>query len=235
MRMIAPILTALMVMSAPPMSVGDITICALTEKVTGSSSQSGVSFTFTGSYPRFSGIGDKGAQTELNADIKEWMQKALADTKAAAAVMSSDDRSDQRQAEGIYGYEVKRNQGGLVSLLITQYLYSGGANGLETVEGLTFLSGSGRRLTLEDLFTNPEQGLDEINEEVRRQLTERDLERQLLVSDPAVGTNQTFYLTDKTLVVVVPPLTWFAHVMGSVEFEIPLEQLSGRSDFLNVC
>lgn len=153
---------------------------------------------------RFTGIGDAAAGKRLNARMAEWEKEALARTKAAAVTMRTDDRSEQWKAEGVFSYEVKRNGGGIASLLFSDYLlHAGGANGLDTKTGLTFFTVSGETLTLPELFSNSENGMLRVNREVNRLLEERGLMSQLLVSNPRVEAGQPFYLTDTCLVIVV--------------------------------
>ncbi len=212
-------LAALMVSTAPILNVGEITISPVSQHVTTDAVE------FTGTHPRFTGIGDAAAGKRLNARMAEWEKEALARAKAAAVTMRTDDRSEQRKAEGVFSYEVKRNGGGIASLLFSDYLYAGGANGLDTKTGLTFFTVSGETLTLPALFSNSENGMRRVNSEVNRLLEERGLTSQLLVADPCVESGQPFYLTDTCLVIVVRELTWFPHSMGTVELEIPLSQL----------
>ncbi len=218
--MLASLTVSAALTAAPPLThVGDITISPVSQKVETESME------FSGTHPRFTGIGDAAAEKRLNAQMAEWEKEALARTKAAAVTMRADDRSEQRKSEGVFTYEVKRNSGGLVSLLFSEYLYAGGANGLDTRFGLTFSTFSGEELRLDDLFSNSEEGLRQVNALVKDQLRERDLESSLLVTNPRVEADQPFYLTDTALVIVVQELTWFPHSMGTVELSIPFSQL----------
>ena len=213
--------------TAPLTHIGDIAVSPVTQRVEAEA------MVFDGTHPRFSGIGDAAAQKRLNARMAEWEKEALARTKAAAVTMRDDDRSEQRKAEGVFSYEVKRNSGGVVSLLFSEYQYAGGANGLDVKTGLTFFTDSGSLLKLPGLFSNSEEGLRQVNALIRAQLRERGLESQLLVSDPEVDQEAPFYLTDTALVIVVPELTWFPHVLGTVEFSLPFSQFSNclRAEF----
>ena len=210
--------TSLLIGAAPLTDVGDVTISPVSREV-----DSGT-VAYSGVRPRFTGIGDAAAQKRLNAQMAEWEKEALERTRAAAVTMLADDRSEQRKAEGVFSYEVKRNSGGLVSLLFSEYLYAGGANGLETKTGLTFFTDSGEALTLPGLFTNSEDGLQRVNALVAAELKKRKLESELLIANPHVEANQPFYLTDTDLVIVVPEVTWFPHSIGAVELSIPLTQ-----------
>lgn len=220
-RVLAPLIAAWIAMTVPATNVGDIAVCAVTERV------SHEHYQFTGHCPRFSGIGDGAVQKTLNAKMRERMEEAHARAKAAAAALPTDDRSEQPKVEAVYSYEVKRNSNGVVSLLFSDTLYTGGANGQETQSGMSFHTGSGKVILLPDLFYNSERGLREINDEVKRQLGERGLEKALADANPVVDKQQTFYLTDTHLVLVIAERTWFPHSMGTVELSLPLTLFAG--------
>lgn len=216
---ILPFVLSLAVMSAPAVNVGDITISSVTERY----QQDSVDF--TGYYPQFSGIADRDAQKELNVLMREKAQSALIRAKTAGMGLISVEGQPQRSAEGLYGYEVKRNDGGVVSLLFTDGLYAGGANGSEKKSALTFSSSNGDVYTLEGLFLDGAACYGAINAEIHRQLLERGLEPELLQPFEGIDANEVFYVTDTDLVIVFQEITYFPHSMGSVEFAIPLSQL----------
>ena len=214
-----PFVLSLAMMSAPTAHVGDITVSSVTERY----QQDSVNF--TGYYPQFSGIANRDAQHKLNVLMREKAQSALIRAKAAGMGLISVEGQQQRSAEGLYGYEVKRNNGGVVSLLFTDSLYAGGANGSEKKSGLTFASSTGDVYTLEGLFQDGAACYGVIDTEIRRQLKERGLEPQLLEPFEGIGANEVFYVTDTELVIVFQEITYFPHSMGNVEFAIPLSQL----------
>lgn len=211
-------MASLMLLTAPATNVGDVTISGVTEQVQEDRVH------FTGSYPQFSGILDKENEVLLNARMREREQAALVRAKAAVLGLPADDRSG-RSVEGVYGYEVKRNSGGLASLLISDYLYSGGANGIDVRTGLTVSTVSGRELRLKDLFCNDASYVEVLNRAIRTQMRDRSLEKELISPFTGIKEEQTYYLTDTDLVIVAQELTWFNHAMGTVEFPVPLSKL----------
>ena len=179
-------------MSAPAAHVGDITISSVTERY----QQDSVNF--TGYYPQFSGIANRDAQQKLNVLMREKAQSALIRAKAAGMGLISVEGQQQRSAEGLYGYEVKRNNGGVVSLLFTDSLYAGGANGSEKKSGLTFASSTGDVYTLEGLFQDGAACYGVIDTEIRRQLKERGLVEYTQYS-PIVLTREGRYYADRVI------------------------------------
>ena len=204
---------------APPVSVGDVMINSESEKIELPRMR------FTSSVPRITGMPDPQASLLLNRRMREMRDSALARAKASAITLAPDDGSG-RVVEGVFGYEVKRNSGGLVSILLSDYLYSGGANGLTVKTGVTFCAADGKVLRLRDLFENQETYTNYVNEQIAQQLKQRQLESRLLKAFTGITGEETFYVTDSALVIVVQEMDWFPHVMGSVEFPIPLKELS---------
>lgn len=216
--LLAPCLMSLVMLTAPAASVGDITISSVSESVHTDKIQ------FSGSYPQFGGMRNADQQRRLNATMREWEQASLVRAKSAVLTLPSGD--GPRRVEGVYGYEVKRNGGGYASLLFSDYLYAGGANGLDVRTGFTIRTSDGEEVALKDLFENDASYLDCINTEIRKQLRERNLEKDLLQTFRGIDDSQNFYLTDSELVIVAGELTWFPHFMGTVEFPIPFTSIS---------
>ena len=214
-----PLAAVVAVLAVPASSVGDITVSSITERY----KQENVDY--TGSYPQFAGIGNTDAQQQLNVLMREKEQSALVRAKTAGMGLSSTDGMGQRSAEGVYGYEVKRNGGGIVSLLFSDYLYAGGANGLTTMSGLTFSASTGEIYTLSGLFRDGTSCRELIDSEIRSQMKERDLESQLIAPFTGTQDNDCFYLTNTSLVIVFQEIQYFPHYMGPVEFAIPLSRL----------
>ena len=115
--------------------------------------------------------------------------------------------------------------GGLVSLLFSDYLYAGGANGLDVKTGLTISSITGRTLQMEDLFASDASYKEALDRNIREQLKDRGLEGQLLSPFTGITGKENFYITDSALVIVIRELEWFPHSMGTVEFSIPFTEI----------
>lgn len=224
MLMLLPCLTMgvllpIQAQNLPVANVGDVVISGIVEEIELPRVR------FTGSTPQISAMPDAAAERLLNRQMREMEQAALARAKAAVLALASDDGSE-RAVEGVFGYEVKRNGRGLVSILFHDYLYSGGANGRTIMTGLTFSSGDGKVYRLKDLFQNKETFSAVLDEHIRRQLRDRGLEAQLLKTFTGLSGDECFYVSDSDLVIVIQELDWFPHSMGVVEFPIPLAELS---------
>lgn len=224
-RFITSFFVALMIVTPPVTHLGDIAICAVSENAKGKN------YVFSGFYPRFSGMGDKTMQKSLNVQMRELAQGALARSRAAAVRLQNGDRPGGQTAEGVFVYEVKRNGGGIVSLMFTDTLNNGKEPTKQIKSGLTFYAKSGKTIKLTGMFTNGEKGLGLLNRELKKQLDERGLMSALQKSNPVVDADQTFYLTEDCIVLVINENTWFGQAIGTVEFPIKLDKL--KSCLLN--
>lgn len=218
-RVLACFLVVSLSVTPPISNLGDIAICSVTEKVKEKN------LCFTGYYPRFFGIGDNAAQKSLNVQMQELAHVALARTKAAAAQLTTGDRSEQQRVEGTFGYEVKRNSNGVVSLLLSDTLYTAKENTKQNKYGITFKVSNGEILKLANLFQNTEEGIHLVDREIEKQLDNRKLKAKLQKATPQIHANQPFYLTDDSLVIIVPEMTWFGREMGTVEFPVSFDTL----------
>lgn len=220
-QILSSLFALFMMITAPVTNVGDIAVCAVSEQVNGEN------YEFSGNCPRFSGMGNREAEKKLNARMRECFETALFRTKASAAELPTGDRPEQQKAEGIFDYEVKRNSGGIVSLLLNETLHNGNADTAQLKSGVSFFTGSGEIIKLPDLFLNSEEGMKQVNDEISLQMKGRGLESALERANPVVDAGQPFYLTDSALTIIIPETTWFGRNMGTVEFNIPLKPFGG--------
>lgn len=216
--LLAALLAPALMLSVPPANVGSVTVYGVQKQ------EQTDTIHFDGVYPQFNGVQDRDRQTELNNQMREWMNCALARAKAAVLTLPNGD-GPKRVVESVYHYEVMRNSGGFVSLLFSDYLYAGGANGLDVKTGLTFSSVTGQKLLMEDLFASDASYKEALNRILREQLRDRGLEGQLLRPFEGISGSENFYITNSALVIVVRELEWFPHSMGTVEFSIPFSDV----------
>ena len=217
-------------LATPAASVGSVKISGIQKQLQTDQIQ------YVGTYPQFTGIQDRDNQIVLNNRMREWQNCAMARAKAAVLTLQNGD-GPKRVVEAVYGYEVKRNSGGVVSLLFSDYLYAGGANGIEVKRGLTLSSVTGEEYSLSSLFASNASYQEELDRSIEEQLKDRGLEARLLAPFEGLTGNESFYLTDTHLVIVINELEWFPHDMGAVEFAIPFSdiQMYLRKDVLVCC
>lgn len=121
-------------------------------------------------------------------------------------------------------YRVACNQKGLLSVVLDDYLYSGGAHGITRRYGYTVNLGTGKVYTLADLFREGTDYVSLISEEVARQIAAQDL--QTLVPFETIREDHDFYVEDGYLVIYFQQYELMPYAWGFPEFRIPLESLA---------
>lgn len=97
-------------------------------------------------------------------------------------------------------YEIKTNERGILSLILSNYAYSQPmAHGNTIAKSLTFDVNTGKLYSLPDLFKPGSNYAAVLSKQISEQLKERDL--PLLNGFTAIGPNQDYYLADKSIVV----------------------------------
>ncbi|QYR21297.1 DUF3298 and DUF4163 domain-containing protein [Paenibacillus sp. sptzw28] len=97
-------------------------------------------------------------------------------------------------------YEIKTNERGILSLILSNYAYSKPmAHGFTVAKSLTFDINTGRTYNLSDLFKPGSGYVAVLSGLINQQIRQRDL--PLLNGFTAIKPNQDYYLADKSLVV----------------------------------
>lgn len=144
-------------------------------------------------YPTISGLTDE-AQKAINAVLK---QKADNFAAASEEQASKRDGSVERKYEFIQNYVVTFNREGVLSIVIDQYSYTGGAHGGTFREGLTFSLKNGKRLELGDLLKaapNYKQTLDKL-------LKERTKKEDFAIDSAGLKDKPDFYIKEGGLAI----------------------------------
>jgi hypothetical protein len=175
-------------------------------------------------YPKFEGIKYSKAQNKING-----LFLAHAQTVKASAVKLNQEGADTINLEGNLSvdtqYAVKRNRNGIVSVVFTDYSYTGGAHGLYDKEAHTLDLNTGRTYQLKDLFKKGTNYTTIINAQIRAQLkTQKDYFWQTPFK--GIPTNQRFYLTNQGIVIYFGLYEYTPYANGMPEFFIPYSKIS---------
>lgn len=124
-------------------------------------------------------------------------------------------------------FEIKTNERGILSLVLTNYTYSEHmAHGYTVTKGLTFSTATGQSYALSDLFRPGSIYQAVLAAEVNRQIKERGI--PVLENVPVtVSPNQDFYLADKSLVIFYPLYAITPYYVGFPMFPISVYDLLG--------
>lgn len=130
-------------------------------------------------------------------------------------------------------YEIKTNERNILSLILINHSYSGGAHGYTIIKPLTFDMLTGNVISLEDLFKSGSDYMAELSKMVQRQIVEREI--------PTLGTfnsirpDQDYYLSDKSLVLFFQLYELAPYAQGFVYFPISvysIKDLIGQQSIL---
>jgi hypothetical protein len=97
-------------------------------------------------------------------------------------------------------YEIKTNERGILSLILTNYAISvPSAHGMTLAKALTFDVNTGKQYALRELFAPGSDYVTVLSDQIRLQIRERDI--QTLQPFTAISPNQDYYLADKALII----------------------------------
>ncbi len=173
------------------------------------------------SIPQIKGTLNEVWEREVNDRILECVETFLQEVEEAAELAPAE--SFAFPYAGYVNYEVTLNQGGLLSLTLTFYQYTGGAHGMTYLEGINLDLTTGKTLTFDEVLGSPQ-------------------ERELLVAvindrlaeDPQwffidkfdefmIGEEQGFYLQPAGIVVYFPLYEIAPYAAGIQKFVVPLQ------------
>ncbi|MFE0558622.1 DUF3298 domain-containing protein [Paenibacillus sp. NPDC058910] len=169
-------------------------------------------------YPQVHGLMDPEAEAAINRAIILQIQEMQREQQQVQT-------GTNLQTTGTF--EIKTNERGILSLVLTNYTYSEHmAHGYTVTKGLTFATATGKSYALSDLF-RPGSGYQAILAvEVNRQIKERGI--PVLENSPVtVSPNQDFYLADKSLVIFYPLYAITPYYVGFPMFPISVYDLLG--------
>ncbi|MFC5648526.1 DUF3298 domain-containing protein [Paenibacillus solisilvae] len=142
-------------------------------------------------YPQITGLSNRAVQDQMNRAII-----------GLASYLRQEQLKVQTgtNMQMIGHYEIKTNERGILSLILSNYAYSTPmAHGNTIAKSLTFDVNTGKLYSLADLFKPGSDYVSVLSKQISAQLKERDL--PLLNGFTAISPNQDYYLADKAIVV----------------------------------
>jgi hypothetical protein len=203
---------AVVFMTTPALAAGSLHVTRMTER----SEVPGL--TFECAYPRLYGMGNESRQEELNVRLRELAATAKAEAELKAK------KSHSVPVSGKFGYEVKRDSDGILSLKLVSSL-SAGKSRCETT-GITVDTVSGAEYTLSDLFRSDADYVSMLSGEVSRQIADRGLSGKLLKPFRAIDSDESYYLKSDELVIILGG-GYFSSDSYPEEFPVKLKSLEG--------
>jgi hypothetical protein len=171
--------------------------------------------------PQLVGVGSELWQAEFNQRIRGRLDEFVTRLNEMAVEAHDIEGFSGLPYEGIVDFEVKLNQGGLLSIALVNYAYTGGAHGMTYYDYINIDLTSGHQIAFSDLF-NSEAELKRATEIIRMEIKE---EPDRFFSDSFSSSEfqegQGFYLQDTHAVICFGLYELAPYAHGIQEFTIP--------------
>ena len=186
-------------------------------------------------YPQIEGLKDSSVESSINEELK----RLFFDYAEGKYISESDIKKLDIGMCGVY-YNVQANYNNILSIRAARYLSHPEVDKMPEYP-ITFDLNTGRKLTLEDLFYTQSDYIDIINNEISRQIVERNIDEYSMQRPfKGIGKDQLFYIDDTKLVIEFEPGNpyfknsymvygdgYYMNPYMSMGFYIPLEKLKG--------
>lgn len=169
------------------------------------------------SYPQVSGLKSRSAQNKINASFYNMASKALEEGKINAASLKSEGYTGE-PCETDFGYKVKYNTKGILSVVFTDYQYSGGAHGYTIMTSKNIKLSNGKSIALRSMFTNKKAAVKKINSKIKSKIKSRKLTQ--LFKFRSIAKKQSYYITKKGITVFFQEYEYFPYADGIQHFTI---------------
>lgn len=174
-------------------------------------------------YPDFS-MADKAVADKLNAVVKTDVNTAL--KEAQENIRDYGDYESPNRFETYFNYRATFQKGDVLSIVLNDYQYFGGAHGSDRQISHTFDLKTGSEYPLADLMKGGSGYMDYINKCVKADIVKQGLADAQLVKFESIAQDQSYYLSDRGLVVYFQQYEYFPYAAGIVEFTLPYADLS---------
>ena len=164
-------------------------------------------------YPVVSGLNNINVQKNINSNILNLVYQMIKDQGYY--------ENPQTTITGYY--EIKTNERGILSIVLTNYAFSGGAHGLTIMKSLTFDVETGKLYSLKDLFKDGSNYVDVLSEIIEEQIEERDI--PLITEFDKIRSDQDFYIADKALVIYFQLYELAPYAYGFPQFPISVYEI----------
>lgn len=184
-------------------------------------------------YPQLTGLDGK-IQDNINALLYSAAQNALKEGENNASDMAQAVKDGYTGAVGrcetYYDYKIAYNKNGLLSVVLVDYQYAGGAHGLTIQRAYTFDLSTGEPLGLADFFISGGGYKAAINAAVRKEIDSRtaagELDEFEFSKFSDIGENAEYYLSDNGFVIYFQEYAYFPYAAGIQEFNMSYADLA---------
>lgn len=185
--------------------------------------------------PQIQALENKDLQEFINKDIYDSVNKNIEIYKKASK-KSQETFANERLKPYEYNvsYELKPNDKKIISIIVKQYSYTGGAHGMTDYSIYNYDINTGKEVTLKSIFKD-ESYKEELNKLLRRQMEERtkeyikeeniDDQNYQLFTFEGISDKQRFYIEGNDLVLFFGAYEIAPYSFGSSTFKIPMTSL----------
>ncbi|MDP4108668.1 MAG: protease inhibitor I42 family protein [Bacillota bacterium] len=185
-------------------------------------------------YPQLDGLPSYDAQVGINSILRRAASSAIDEGLGFAYDLKTAKQSNPgftAKCETNFNYRITYNQNGILSVVLLDYQYSGGAHGGTLQSSYTFDLATGKVLELSDLTVKNSAYTSYINSAIRKEIDKRVAAGDLYeFSDSrfeTVGDRPDFYLSGDSVVFYFQEYEHFPYAAGIQEFPVLYSGLGG--------
>ncbi len=191
--------------------------------------------TATIQYPKLDGLADTTVQSAVNNMLEQAGRDALAAGQQNASDMAASIRDGYTGAVGkcetVFDYMVTYNQNNILSVVMSEYQYAGGAHGGTVQRAYTVDLAKGKVLAFSDLMRQRADYAPYINHAIRREIDRRvetgDLYEFEFAPFSDIGEAPEYYLSYDAVVFYFQEYAYFPYAAGIQEFTVAFDELDG--------
>lgn len=183
---------------------------------------------------------DQAVTEKINQKVKETIdrfEEEIVSQSKKDNIFNEENKLDTVQYVVNVNNTVEYNEGGILSIVMQLYSYTGGAHGVTTVLPLNFDLDTGNAGVLEDFLGDSSNYNDIIINFIRKEVEKKPgiyFEDSVAKYDH-VPYNQKFFLTPEGVTIVFDEYQIAPYAAGTVEFKIPYSEFpSGLLDNIDV-
>ena len=187
-------------------------------------------------YPQVTNLKNKSAQDKINATLKQYIQTAYngyLNNKAEEKERRQDyfnnnghevpkEEEYRYTYEYLVSYEVKFNENNLLSIVMNDDIYTGGAHGTTIITSYNFNILTGQQLFVGDIAKN-QTNLNKIKDYAINELSKRDYGFNEELKNIELNNNRPFYFTQNGIILMFQEYEVAAYPAGRPEVKIPIE------------
>ena len=198
----------------------DITIKTINETTTDQS------IDITLQYTQISGLADRTVQDKINALVKQ--EADAAKNEGLSYIKEFPDNPSGNKYQVYFDYRIKYDQDNLLSIVLMDYQFAGGAHGDTIQTSYTFDLKTGAEYGMKDLFTKDSSYTSLFNDLVKTEIKARELYE--LAPFESIAEDQAYYLENSGVTVYFEPYEYFPHAAGIQTFTANYDTLKDMLD-----